>query len=226
MDEKTRAVQFDFDRLATISALDWNPNSYYDNFLLKYVPPHCENVLEIGCGLGDFSRQLARRSTWVLALDLSPNMIQQAKERSAQFSNIDFQIADVMIHDLPAAAFDCIVSIATIHHLPTQEIIAKMKNALRDNGTLIILDLWQSANWNDMLRSAVALFMSALLRLLKQGRLRSPREIRQAWDEHGQKDTYLTMPQVRRICAELLPRAQVRQHWLWRYSVVWRKVSS
>lgn len=226
MDEKTRAVQFDFDHLATISALDWNPNSYYDNFLLKHVPPHCENVLEIGCGLGDFSRQLARRSTRVLALDLSPNMIRRAKERSAQFSNIDFQIAEVMAYDFPAASFDCIVSIATIHHLPTEKSIAKMKNALRDNGTLIILDLWQSANWNDMLRSAVALFMSALLRLLKQGRLRSPREIRQAWDEHGQKDTYLTMPQVRRICAEFLPRAQVRQHWLWRYSVVWKKVSS
>lgn len=56
MDEKTRAVQFYSDHLATISALDWNPNRYYDNFLLKHVPPHCENVLEIGCGLGDFSR--------------------------------------------------------------------------------------------------------------------------------------------------------------------------
>lgn len=99
-------------------------------------------------------------------------MIRRAKERSARFSNIDFQIAEVMAYDFPAASFDCIVSIATIHHLPTEESIAKMKNALRDNGTLIILDLWQSANWNDMLRSAVALFMIALLRLLKQGRLR------------------------------------------------------
>lgn len=225
MNDNTQAVRSDFDRLALLTAAEWNSNSYYDQFLLKHVPQHCENALEIGCGLGDFSRQLAGRAKRVLAIDLSPNMIRLATERSAQFANIEFQVAEVMAYDFPAAFFDCIVSVATVHHLPTEKIIAKMKNALRDNGTLIILDLWQPANLNDALRSMVALFTSALLRMLKQGRLRSRREVRQAWNEHGQKDTYLTMSHVQRICAELLPGAQVRQHGLWRYSVVWKKIS-
>jgi len=129
MDEKTRTVRADFDHLALLSDSGWEQNGHYDKFLLKYVTQQCENALEIGCGLGDFSRQLARRAKRVLALDLSPNMIRLAKECSAQFSNLDFQIAEAMAYDFPTAFFDCIVSIATIHHLPPEKIIAKMKNA-------------------------------------------------------------------------------------------------
>ena len=87
MDEATRAIQADFDRLALLSESGWDQNSQYDKFLLQHIPPHCENALEIGCGLGDFSRQLAARSKNVLALDLSPNMIRLAKARSTQFAN-------------------------------------------------------------------------------------------------------------------------------------------
>jgi len=108
MDEKTRTVQFDFDRLALLTASDWNSNSHYNKFLLKHVSQYCENALEIGCGLGDFSRQLAMRSKRVLALDLSPNMIRLAKERAVQFSNVDFQVAEAMTYDFSAALFDCL----------------------------------------------------------------------------------------------------------------------
>jgi hypothetical protein len=31
------------------------------------------------------------------------------------------------------------------------------------------------------------------------------------------------MPEVRSLCANILPGAQVRQRLLWRYSLVWQK---
>jgi ubiquinone/menaquinone biosynthesis C-methylase UbiE len=52
----------------------------------------------------------------VLALDLSPEMIRIARERSTQFPNIEFQLADVRELSLPDEHFDCIASIATLHH--------------------------------------------------------------------------------------------------------------
>jgi hypothetical protein len=52
----------------------------------------------------------------------------------------------------------------------------------------------------------------------------APKEVRAAWEDHGKTDSYPTMPEVRALCAEILPGARVRQHLLWRYSIVWRKV--
>ena len=116
------AIQTDFDRIALVSPDGSLQNSHYHNFLLRHLPAECHAALEIGCGKGEFSRRLAATSARVLALDLSPEMIRIAREQSEHLPNIDFQIADVMLYDLPPEGFDCIASIATLHHLPLREI--------------------------------------------------------------------------------------------------------
>jgi ubiquinone/menaquinone biosynthesis C-methylase UbiE len=88
-------VQQDFDRIALVSEDGGTHNDHYHNFLLRHLPANCHRVLEVGCGTGGFARRLAERSEHVLALDLSPEMIRIARERSSQFSNIDFALADV-----------------------------------------------------------------------------------------------------------------------------------
>src|SRR2546423_12311609 len=111
-------IQQDFDRIALVSEDGATHNDHYHNFLLRHLPSNCRNVLEIGCGTGAFARQLAQGSQHVLALDLSPEMIRLARERSAKCPNIEFQAADVLDRSLPVEDFDCIASIATLHHLP------------------------------------------------------------------------------------------------------------
>ena len=61
------------------------------------------------------------------------------------------------------------------------------------------------------------------LRWLKTGKLREPGEVRRAWEAHGPHDLYLTLSEARRAYGALLPRARVRRHLLWRYSVVWKQ---
>jgi hypothetical protein len=67
--------------------------------------------------------------------------------------------------------------------------------------------------------------LSIGLKLLRHGRVMTPRRIREAWAEHGRHDTYLTLAQVHKVCAEMLPGAEVRKHLLWRYSIIWKKVA-
>ena len=217
-------IQADFDKLALLSSEGWDHNSHYHRFLLKKVPSNCRNALEIGCGTGTFARLLARRVEHVLALDLSPQMIHLAKERSAPYTNIDFQVTDVQSWELPPEQFDCIVSIATLHHMPMEDMLIKMKTALAKNGTLIVLDLYQ-ARLSDIFTILVAIPINLLLRYLKTGRIKEPQEVRKAWAEHGQHDTYLAFAQLRHICRVALPGAQVRRHLLWRYSLVWKKTT-
>jgi 2-polyprenyl-3-methyl-5-hydroxy-6-metoxy-1,4-benzoquinol methylase len=223
-------IEKDFDRLAQLDEEGWTPINHYHDFLLRRVPARCENVLEIGCGTGAFSRALARRSKQVTAIDLSSEMIRVAHSRSHQFPQIEFEVDDIMTRALPAAHFDCIATIATLHHLAHAELLPKLKDALRPGGKLLVLDLYQpetnlltARGLLDALRHVIAMGTSVSLRLVHKGRLRPPREVRAAWEAHGKTDRYLTMEEVRNLYGSMFPGVLIRKHLLWRYSAVWVK---
>jgi SAM-dependent methyltransferase len=217
------SIRSDFDRIALLPDAVWNHNAHYHAYLLGQIPERCRQVLEIGCGTGRFSRLLAGRAERVLAVDLSPQMIRLARERSELYPNIDFVNCDVMTYQLPDGQFDCVATLTTIHHLPAEIILRRIRDALRPGGVFVCLDLYQRSNLNDLLFDGVAYPVNLFLRLLKTGRPRPSREVREAYDEHGRTDTYLTLPQVERMCADILPGARVRRHLFWRYSIVWKK---
>lgn len=180
----------------------------------------------MGCGTGDFSRCLATRSTQVLGLDLSPEMIRVARQRSVQFPNIDYKVADVLTWDFPESRFDCIVSIATLHHLPMEATLVAMQKALKPGGTLLILDLYQAESLPDILTSLVAIPVNFALRIANGKQSKEPQELKQAWAEHGKHEVYPTLSEVRQMCANMLHGARVKRHLLWRYSIVWKKSGS
>lgn len=216
-------VRADFDRIMLLSDDSWNHNTHYYRFLLRQVPAGCGACLDLGCGTGAFSRLLAERCEWVLGLDLSPQAIQMARERSSGFHNIEFQVADATTWDFPSERFDCIASIATLHHLPIPETLKMMARALGIGGTLLILDLFEAEGPSELLSGVAAVPANLVLGLLRNGRLREPRAVREAWAEHGRHDTYPTLDEMRRTCKSVLPGALIRRHLLWRYSLVWRK---
>ncbi len=216
-------IRTDFDRIATLSDNEWDHNIHYHEFLLNHIPEPCELALDIGCGVGMFARRLAERSAQVVAIDLSPEMIAAAKRHSVEAANIDYQVADVLTWDYPAGVFDCVVSITTLHHLPLETMLVKMRDWLRPGGVLLVLDLYQPESSLNWLSSLVALPVSVILRLIKTGRIRESAEKRAAWDAHAQHDHYLRLSEVRRVCDAVIPGAAVRYHLLWRYSIVWTK---
>jgi 2-polyprenyl-3-methyl-5-hydroxy-6-metoxy-1,4-benzoquinol methylase len=170
-----------------------------------------------------FARLLAQKAEHVLALDLSPQMISLAREHSEQYTNIDFQVADVQSLEFSPGQFDCIVSIATLHHLPMEDILTKLKTAIAPNGTLIVLDLYQ-ARLSDLPLSLIAIPWNLVLKFLKTCHIKEPKEVREAWAVHGKHDSYLTLAQLHDICREILPGARVKRHLLWRYSLIWKKI--
>jgi SAM-dependent methyltransferase len=150
-------------------------------------------------------------------------MIRAAQDRSAGFPNITFQAADVLDWRWPTARFDCIASIAMLHHLPLDALLESMRAALAPGGMLLALDLYAPAGWREWPRDALALAASVALRIRHNHRVRDSQAARQAWGAHAAHDHYLSRVDVRRICAAILPVARVTQHLLWRYSIVWQK---
>lgn len=215
-------IQREFDQIAPFSGDGWTHNSHYHPFLLSHLPLRIESALDVGCGVGTLARLLAARADRVLGLDLSPEMIRIARERSTAFPNIEYQVADVLELPLPPASFDCIASIATLHHMALDVVLPKLAAALKPGGTLLVLDLYQAESMVDLLYGALGIPVGFVFGKLNHHETESE-AARQAWEEHGSGDNYTRVSHVRRIARDLLPGAVIRKHVLWRYSLVWRK---
>lgn len=226
MDSATLGVQADFERLAAFGDGRWDHNQQYHRRLLRFLPPRRSKALDLGCGTGRFARCLAGEFERVVAIDLAPEMIRRARDLSQSETNIEFRAADFTARDLPADEFDCIATIATLHHLPAEETLRRLATALRPGGALLVLDLYRPHTAADWLWNALAVPADLLLRVWKLGRLQEPPHVRRAWAEHARHDKYPTLSEMRSIAARLLPGATVRRHLFWRYSLVWQKPST
>jgi SAM-dependent methyltransferase len=217
------SIEADFDRLALLDDEGWTANNHYHDFLLNHVPAHCGDALEIGCGTGAFARQLAERCQRVIGIDLSGEMIRVARSRSSRIENLEFELADAMSWKFPQSHFDFICSIATFHHLEQRELLPKIKAALRPGGVFVLLDLVASNGLTERMLDVIGLGVSSGLRLIHNGRLQPPPEVRKAWEQHGKHDHYSTIKQMRALADEILQGASVKRHLLWRYTLVYRK---
>jgi 2-polyprenyl-3-methyl-5-hydroxy-6-metoxy-1,4-benzoquinol methylase len=212
----TDKVREDFDRIARLTAGDGDHGGPYDDFLLEQVPRSCRRVLEVGCGAGAFSRALARRGHSVTAVDLSPEMLRVARERTAASEDVAYSCGDFMRDEPDGAPFDCVVSIATLHHLDVAAAVPRMAALVRPGGVLVVHDVRADAGVWDRLRS-----LAALGARVWAGRAHQRAEVREAWHHHGRDERYATMADVERWSRDLLPGSRAVRHLQWRYTVVW-----
>jgi SAM-dependent methyltransferase len=57
------------------------------------------SVLEIGCGAGFFTRQLAQIADHVVAVDIAPSAIERARALALDPSVVDLRVANIMDYD-------------------------------------------------------------------------------------------------------------------------------
>lgn len=201
----------DFDTIAALTARD--QLGPHEAPLLREL--RGGTALDLGCGLGTAARILASRFERVDAIDLSPGMIAEARRRT-RARNIHYEVADLFEWLQTHASYDCIVSLATLHHVDEPRALRSMAHALRPGGQLLVVDLIERTS---LPLNAVA-WIAARLRELRTGRM--TRSERKAWEEHGRNERYRTWRDVQALAATL-PGATARQHLLWRYSLRWTK---
>lgn len=215
-------IEKDFDHIAALHE-GWTQNAFFYGRLIKDVPIHCESALEIGCGSGEFTRMLALRSKRVLAVDLSSGMIKTAEDASTGLKNIEYRIGNILEYEWPGNHFDCIVSIATLHHLPLESMFEKIAFALKSGGRVIVLDMLGAEGAIDYVLGAVSIPLRIMMQIIKNHRINQPVHIRKAWEEHGKAEVYTGMSDLRKACRGFFPQALIRRYLFWRYSLVWTK---
>lgn len=120
---------------------------------------------------------------------------------------------------------DVIISIATVHHLPIENLLHKLEAALKPGGKLLILDLLENESLQDILLDAIAVPLNWIFQLVRNGRNRLTPEAVEALREHVRTDKYLTLSQARQIYTKALTGTTVKKHLFWRYSAIWIKPS-
>lgn len=100
------------------------------------------SVLEVGCGTGVVSRELAHLvgdDGHVVGLDVSPALLRHARERTAADAPIEYRLGDAYHLDFPDRAFDASCTVTLLAHLDNlDQVVREMIRVTR--GLVILLD--------------------------------------------------------------------------------------
>jgi SAM-dependent methyltransferase len=112
-----------------------------------------DQVLDIGCGAGQTTRQAARtaRAGSALGVDVSAAAIERARElaRAEGLRNVTFECADAQVHRFPHERSDVAISrFGTMFFDDPGAAFANIRRALRPGGRLVMM-VWQAPERNE-----------------------------------------------------------------------------
>lgn len=125
-------------------------NNYYDKWekdsLLVQLPEslHKKTVLDIGAGIGRISRELAKKSARVIAVDIAEEMLWRLKQYAIRnkVTNITtVQLASDQLNKLEQK-FDYIICFGLLEHLPPtlrRRTIIQAMELLKKNGKIFVV---------------------------------------------------------------------------------------
>jgi ubiquinone/menaquinone biosynthesis C-methylase UbiE len=107
-----------------------------------------DTVLDVACGPGLVACSLAEVARHVTGLDLTPAMIEQARERqrSRGLTNLTWLVGDAVPLPFPDAAFSAVVTRYSFHHfLDPKAVLAEMLRVCRPGGRVAVIDVFTSS---------------------------------------------------------------------------------
>lgn len=119
----------------------WNVDEFFQsgegdiNELMEEIknighPAEFKSALDFGCGIGRLTRPLAKNFEGCYGIDISKNMINQAKKINQDLSNCKFVVnTDQKLSMFSDNYFDLVYTIIVLQHIPDKEII---KSYLRE----------------------------------------------------------------------------------------------
>ncbi|MGX6600932.1 class I SAM-dependent methyltransferase [Micromonosporaceae bacterium Da 78-11] len=96
-------------------------------------------VLEIGCGTGQATRDLARLGYAVVAVELSPEMAAVARRNLAAFPDVTVEVSTFEDSTPPTTPFDLVLAATAFHWVDPRTRVDKAASILRPDGTLAVI---------------------------------------------------------------------------------------
>jgi 2-polyprenyl-3-methyl-5-hydroxy-6-metoxy-1,4-benzoquinol methylase len=90
-------------------------------------------ALEVGCGSGLFTEMFAKTGATIVAVDISPELLERARARNVPPNRVTFlekRFEDCTVN----GPFDAVIGSSILHHLEQRQAIAQMFQLLRPGG--------------------------------------------------------------------------------------------
>lgn len=119
---------------------------------IQKVYPNLKNILDIGCGAGNYAiKTLMKTNNKVNVdlVDLSQNMLDRAKERVQEYTSgqVNIYKGDFRTVELEDGKYDVIIATMVLHHLRDdkdwERAFKKLFGLLKKGGSIWILDMVQ-----------------------------------------------------------------------------------
>ena len=109
---------------------------------VEFVEPNGdERVLDVGAGTAALAFALAPHVREVTALELVPELLEQARPLLERFPNVTLVEGDAAHMPFALGEFDLVCERAVLHHVPRPElVIAEMARLTRRGGRLLVID--------------------------------------------------------------------------------------
>lgn len=109
-------------------------------WVLAQVPWASQRVLDVSTGKGRFAINFARAGAQVTALDIAPQMLDRARTAAGQAeAGVNFVQADAENLPFAAGAFDVVVCMEAIMHVPhPQQLVNEMARVARPGGIVLL----------------------------------------------------------------------------------------
>jgi SAM-dependent methyltransferase len=127
------------------------PRAAGDGVLRELLPPAPRRVLDLGCGDGRVTALVLEARpdvAHVVAVDLSPPMLERARARFADDDRVEVRGWDLGDDIGPLGRFDLVVSAFAIHHVDDERkraLYCEVAAALEPDGLFANLEIVQSA---------------------------------------------------------------------------------
>ena len=142
-------------------------------------------VLEIGCGTGIVTTQLADYVKEITALDISEEMLQKAEEKAKNLGkdNIQFHCSNLLDMDFPKEAFDVVTAYNVLLYMENQdEVLERIYKLLKPGGIFISATDCLGRNLS---RDSVRKFWKSKLHLMPYVAFDTPIGLMRRIQKHG-----------------------------------------
>ena len=92
-------------------------------------------VLELGCGTGYFTRELATTGADITAIDISPELLEVARRDCPQ-RNVTFEIQNAYALSYADDTFDSVIGSSVLHHLEIDNALHEIQRVLKPGGLI------------------------------------------------------------------------------------------
>lgn len=153
-------------------------------------------VLELGCGTGLVTRQIARTGADVIGIDISPSMLCEARRRRANRNDF-YTIGDAHNLHYSDNEFDCVVGAYILQYLDLSLALPEIYRVLKAGGHVAFIDI-NALNPLAFLKTRVPL-VKRLLNISQEAVSFTPWQLRGYFALHGFAN--IAVCTVARTCA-------------------------